>query len=100
MSLSERQRPRTISQQPRSIICLVAYNPRQVTIPMTPEPPLGDGADDLSGRRLGPFQVHERIGAGGMGEVYRARDTRLARDVAIKILHRSVTGDPQRLARF
>jgi serine/threonine protein kinase len=55
---------------------------------------------DLSGRRLGPYQVHERIGVGGMGEVYRARDVRLARDVALKIVHHLFTGDPQRLERF
>src|SRR5688572_13080124 len=42
----------------------------------------------LTGRRLGAYEVQARIGAGGMGEVYRARDTRLSRDVAIKILPR------------
>ena len=54
----------------------------------------------LTGRRLGPYELHERIGAGGMGEVYRARDTRLGRDVAIKILPRAFTDNPDRLARF
>ena len=54
----------------------------------------------LTGRRLGVYQVQERIGAGGMGEVYRARDTRLGRDVAIKILPAVFTSDPERLARF
>ena len=58
------------------------------------------GTSMLSGRRLGAYQVHERIGVGGMGEVYRARDTRLGRDVAIKILPRLFTSDPERLARF
>jgi eukaryotic-like serine/threonine-protein kinase len=53
-----------------------------------------------AGSRLGVYQIHERIGAGGMGEVYRARDTRLGRDVAIKILPRAFTTDPDRLARF
>ena len=57
-------------------------------------------ASVLTGRRLGAYQVHERIGVGGMGEVYRARDTRLGRDVAIKILPRLFTSDPDRLARF
>ena len=54
----------------------------------------------LTGRRLGVYHVQERIGAGGMGEVYRARDTRLGRDVAIKILPAVFTSDPERLARF
>ena len=58
------------------------------------------GATVLTGRRLGAYEVHERIGVGGMGEVYRARDTRLGRDVAIKILPRHFTSDPDRLARF
>ena len=58
------------------------------------------GASLLTGRRLGAYQVHERIGVGGMGEVYRARDTKLGRDVAIKILPRLFTSDPDRLARF
>ncbi|MBI3050337.1 MAG: serine/threonine protein kinase [Acidobacteria bacterium] len=54
----------------------------------------------LTGRRLGVYQLQERIGAGGMGDVYRARDTRLGRDVAIKVLPRAFTDDPDRLARF
>ena len=54
----------------------------------------------LTGRRLGVYQIHERIGAGGMGEVYLAHDTRLGRDVAIKILPQIFTADPDRLARF
>ena len=58
------------------------------------------GTSLLTGRRLGAYQVHERIGVGGMGEVYRARDTKLGRDVAIKILPRLFTSDPDRLARF
>jgi serine/threonine protein kinase len=58
------------------------------------------GASLLTGRRLGVYQLQQRIGAGGMGEVYRARDTRLGRDVAIKILPRAFTSDPDRLARF
>jgi serine/threonine protein kinase len=58
------------------------------------------GASVLSGQPLGTYQVHERIGVGGMGEVYRARDTKLGRDVAIKILPRLFTNDPERLARF
>jgi eukaryotic-like serine/threonine-protein kinase len=58
------------------------------------------GASVLSGRRLGAYQVQVRIGVGGMGEVYSARDTKLGRDVALKILPRLFTSDPERLARF
>jgi serine/threonine protein kinase len=52
------------------------------------------------GTRLGPYEILSRIGAGGMGEVYRARDGRLGRDVAVKILSPSVASDPARRARF
>ena len=53
-----------------------------------------------AGSRLGPYEVTGTLGAGGMGEVYRARDTRLDRDVAIKLLPDSFAADPDRLARF
>ncbi len=52
------------------------------------------------GTRLGPYEVIALLGAGGMGEVYRARDPRLGRDVAIKLLPSSLTSDPERLHRF
>ena len=52
------------------------------------------------GSRLGIYEVTEQIGAGGMGEVFRARDTKLNRDVAIKVLLPAVANDPDRLARF
>ncbi len=52
------------------------------------------------GQRLGPYEVLSPLGAGGMGEVYRARDHRLGRDVAIKVLPAGVARDPDRLARF
>jgi len=52
------------------------------------------------GSRLGPYEIVSAIGAGGMGEVYRARDTKLDRDVAIKVLPESFAHDPERLARF
>jgi serine/threonine-protein kinase len=52
------------------------------------------------GTRLGPYHVERLLGAGGMGEVYRARDTTLNRDVAIKVLLPAVTADPERLSRF
>jgi eukaryotic-like serine/threonine-protein kinase len=53
-----------------------------------------------SGSKLGPYEIQSAIGAGGMGEVYRARDARLNRDVAIKILPTSFSSDPDRLQRF
>src|ERR1700750_449488 len=53
-----------------------------------------------SGQRIGPYQVVGQIGAGGMGEVYRAHDARLNRDVAIKVLPSSFSSDPDRLRRF
>jgi eukaryotic-like serine/threonine-protein kinase len=53
-----------------------------------------------SGARLGPYVLGPALGAGGMGEVYRAHDSRLGRDVAIKILPPDVAGDPERLRRF
>jgi serine/threonine protein kinase len=53
-----------------------------------------------SGTRLGPYEIVAPLGAGGMGEVYRARDTRLGRDVAIKVLPEALANDADRLRRF
>jgi serine/threonine protein kinase len=53
-----------------------------------------------AGSRLGPYEVLTLIGAGGMGEVYRARDTRLDRTVAVKLLPADLNADPDRRARF
>jgi serine/threonine protein kinase len=63
------------------------YNPR-LTLPLTP------------GTRLGVYEVVGVIGAGGMGEVYRAHDTKLHRDVALKVLPDAFANDPRRVARF
>jgi eukaryotic-like serine/threonine-protein kinase len=52
------------------------------------------------GTRLGPYEILTPLGSGGMGEVYRATDTRLGRDVALKVLPAEVGHDPERLARF
>jgi serine/threonine protein kinase len=53
-----------------------------------------------SGSRLGPYQIVGLLGSGGMGDVYRARDTRLDRDVAVKTVSADVSGDPERRTRF
>src|SRR2546425_13283538 len=50
--------------------------------------------------RLGPYEIIAPIGAGGMGEVYRARDPRIGRDVAVKVLPSAFSKDPERLRRF
>src|SRR2546425_11440005 len=52
------------------------------------------------GTRLGPYDIQSLLGAGGMGEVYRARDSRLQRDVAVKVLPRALATDQDRLRRF
>src|SRR5262249_15138224 len=53
-----------------------------------------------SGSRVGPYEILAPLGAGGMGEVYRAKDTRLGRDVAVKVLAAEVSPDPERVRRF
>jgi len=65
--------------------------------PHTPAP-----ASDMlvTGHAIGGYTILSRLGAGGMGEVYRARDSKLGREVAIKVLPRLLATDPERLARF
>ena len=53
-----------------------------------------------AGFRLGPYEIQSAIGAGGMGEVYRAHDTKLARDIAIKIPPSGMAADPSHIERF
>ena len=52
------------------------------------------------GTKLGPYEILSPLGAGGMGEVYRAKDTKLKRDVALKVLPEAFASDPERMARF
>src|SRR5438094_3678502 len=59
-----------------------------------------DSGQSMIGRQFGPHSVVELLAKGGMGEVYRARDTKLGRDVALKILPATFARDPERLARF
>jgi len=65
-------------------------------------PPVLDGPGQTiaTGTRLGPYEIVSLLGAGGMGEVYRARDTRLDRTVAVKILPPALAADPQFRERF
>ena len=64
--------------------------PTRISVPHTP----------VRRERFGPYEIVAALGAGGMGEVYKARDPRLGRDVAIKVLPGSVAADPSRLHRF
>ena len=59
-----------------------------------------DPVGSLKGRQMGSYKILSLLGAGGMGEVYRARDMKLEREVAIKVLPAEFTQDPERLARF
>jgi len=64
-----------------------------------PLPP-ADSKSLPAGTALGPFKIIDKLGAGGMGEVYRALDTRLGRKVALKVLPKELLGNPEGLARF
>ena len=67
---------------------------------MTAPVPPAEPSALAPGSRLGPYEIVAPLGAGGMGEVYRARDQRLGRDVAVKVLHAESSTDPDRLRRF
>ncbi len=84
---------------------LLASDQRAKSFLEAPAVVLGDNARHqaraiMEGQRLGVYQVQALLGAGGMGEVYRARDTKLERDVAITVVGSAFTSDPDRLARF
>jgi serine/threonine protein kinase len=84
---------------------LLASDERAKSFLESPAVVPGDGTPHpapltLEGRQLGAYRVQALLGAGGMGEVYRARDTKLQRDVAVKFLPHAFTSDPERLSRF
>jgi eukaryotic-like serine/threonine-protein kinase len=84
---------------------LLASDERAKSFLESPAVVMSDGAPHpaqsrIEGRRLGAYHVQTLLGAGGMGEVYRARDTKLQRDVALKFLPHAFITDPERLARF
>ena len=84
------------------VALLLAHADQAASFLETPPMPFEDSrvGKSLEGQRIGPYQISTLIGRGGMGEVYRARDTRLDRDVAIKVLPAPVAHDPDRLRRF
>jgi serine/threonine protein kinase len=82
---------------------LLASHERANTFLETPVAVLFDDStmtNNLEGQRLGAYQLSSRIGAGGMGEVYRAHDPRLGRDIALKVLPAAFAADRERLRRF
>src|SRR5262245_12007655 len=84
----------------REVEALVEYGDRAQTDNFLETPALASIRASLTGGQIAHYQVGEMIGAGGMGQVYRARDTKLGRDVAIKVLPASFAVDPERLLRF
>jgi eukaryotic-like serine/threonine-protein kinase len=81
---------------------LLAHNDQAASFLETPAMPFDDSlvARSLEGQCIGSYQVSALIGTGGMGEVYRAHDAKLGRDVAIKVLPPMFTADRERVARF
>jgi serine/threonine protein kinase/Tol biopolymer transport system component len=90
-----RREVESLLAQPVSAEGVLERRAAAVAAHMLADPPL-----TMTGRQYGIYQVLSPLGAGGMGDVYRARDTKLGREVAIKILKRPFTSDPERLGRF
>ena len=88
-----------LRQEVESLLALDSRAEEFLSTPALPGVKLEAGPSAV-GQRLGPYTVHALLGAGGMGDVYRAHDGSLGRDVAIKVLPPAFTSDPDRLARF
>ena len=86
----------------REVELLLAHHDQAASFLETPAMPFDDSlvAKSLEGQCIGPYQISALIGAGGMGEVYRAHDAKVGRDVAIKVLPPMFTADLERVARF
>ena len=93
----QRRNPRWSPRRSSHFILVhLSYNAR-----LTQQHPTGDTTLGIGpGTQLGSYEIASLIGKGGMGEVYRARDTKLKRDVALKVLPEIFAGDPDRMARF
>ena len=83
-----------------SVSGVLDHSPDDLTKGLASRDPRAASGAGQTLRRVGPFELQALLGAGGMGEVYRARDTRLGRDVAVKILPGAFKDDPGRVARF
>ena len=89
-----------LRQEVQSLLEYEARSARFLERPAAAVAAPADGMPSMIDRQLGPYTIVAPLGAGGMGEVYRARDSKLGRDVAIKILPAHFTVDPERCARF
>jgi serine/threonine protein kinase len=91
VSLIEGKQPYDRPESPKRANAIARSFPQSIIPALTPLPP---------GTKLGPYEISSSLGAGAMGEVHRAKDTRLGRDVAIKVLPGALAQNTDRLQRF